>query len=76
MRDFGWWITSSLLADAGGQAHPLNALGALIMIVSIGSVVALTAFCLYRVLTLPSVEIDDLNTAPLEIDTRDTGNAG
>ena len=41
------------------------------MVVSIGSVVGLTVFCLYRVLTLPPVEIDDLNVAPLEIETPD-----
>ena len=49
----------------------MTALGFAIMVVSIGSVVGLTAFCLYRVLTLPPVEIDDLNVAPLEIETPD-----
>jgi hypothetical protein len=52
----------------------MTALGWIIMIVSLGSVIALTAFCLCRVLTLPPAEIEDLNTAPLEIDTRDTAN--
>jgi hypothetical protein len=42
------------------------------MIVSVSAVLALTGFCLYRVLTLPPVEIEDLDTAPLNIDTRDT----
>jgi hypothetical protein len=42
-----------------------------IMIVSVGSVLALTAFCFYRVLTLPATEMDELK-APLDIDTRDT----
>jgi hypothetical protein len=50
----------------------MNPLGWLIMTVSIGSVIALTAFCLFRVLSLPPVEIDDLNIAPLEIETPDT----
>jgi hypothetical protein len=52
----------------------MTSLGCTIMVVSLTSVMALTAFCLYRVLTLPPVEIDDLNIAPLEIDTRDTAN--
>ena len=42
-----------------------------IMCASIGSVVGLTVFCLHRVLTLPPVEINDLNVAPLEIETPD-----
>jgi hypothetical protein len=46
--------------------------GWLMMIVSVGSVVALTAFCLYRVFTLPPLEIDRLDVAPLNIDTGDT----
>lgn len=45
-----------------------------IMIISVGSVLALTAFCFYRVLSLPPSEIDDLK-APLDIDTGDTENA-
>ena len=49
----------------------MTTLGFAIMVVSLGSVVGLTAFCLYRVLTLPPVEIDDLNVAPLEIETPD-----
>jgi hypothetical protein len=45
-----------------------------IMIVSVGSVLTLTAFCFYRVLTLPPAEIDELK-APLHIDTGDIENA-
>jgi hypothetical protein len=52
----------------------MNALGWMMMIVSIGAVLALNVFCFYRVLTLPPVEVDDLK-APLEIDTRDTKDA-
>ena len=40
------------------------------MFVSIGSVLALVGFCLYRVLSLPPVEDDDLK-GPLKIDTKD-----
>lgn len=50
----------------------MNPLGWTMMIVSVGSVLALTGFCFYRVLTLPPVEVEDMNIAPLEIDTRDT----
>jgi hypothetical protein len=49
----------------------MNAAGWTIMIVSVGSVLALTAFCFYRVLTLPAMELDELK-APLDIDTGDT----
>jgi hypothetical protein len=52
----------------------MEPLGWLVMILSVGSVLALTAFCLYRVLTLPPVEIEDL-TYPLEADTGDTEDA-
>jgi hypothetical protein len=44
-----------------------------IMIVSVGSVLTLTVFCFYRVLSLPPAEIDELK-APLDIDTGDTSN--
>ena len=50
----------------------MTPLGWLIMIVSITSVVGLTVFCLYRVLSLPPVEVEDLNVAPLSIETPDT----
>jgi hypothetical protein len=50
-------------------------LGCTIMIVSISSVVGLTAFCLYRVLSLPPVEAGDLGAAPLEIETPDIKDA-
>jgi hypothetical protein len=42
-----------------------------IMILSVGSVLTLTAYCFYRVLTLPISEMDELK-APLDIDTGDT----
>ncbi len=42
------------------------------MIVSVGSVLALTAFCFYRVLTLPPQVIEEHLKAPLDIDTKDT----
>ena len=45
-------------------------LGWLVMLVSVSSVIALTAFCLYRVLTLPPVEAEDIHSR-LEMETRD-----
>lgn len=48
--------------------------GWIIMILSVGSVLTLTAFCFYRVLTLPPSELDELK-APLHIDTGDTEDA-
>jgi hypothetical protein len=44
------------------------------MLTSVGSVLGLTSFCLYRVLTLPPADVEDLS-APLEIDTGDTKDA-
>jgi hypothetical protein len=45
------------------------------MVVSVGSVLVLTAFCLVRVLTLPPEVVEEHLKAPLDIDTRDTNNA-
>jgi hypothetical protein len=45
-----------------------------IMIVSVGGVLALTGFCLYRVLTLPPEGTEHLQ-GPLTIDTGDTEDA-
>ena len=53
----------------------MTTLGWLVMIFSVGSVLALTVFCLIRVLSLPPAEIESLDTAPLDIDTRDTKDA-
>ena len=53
----------------------MNTLGWIMMTFSIGSVLALTAFCLFRVFSLPPTEVEDLDIAPLDIDTRDTSDA-
>ena len=52
----------------------MTPLGWLVMIVSVSSVIALTAFCLYRVLTLPPIEAEDLHS-PLEIEMREPPRA-
>ncbi len=49
----------------------MQPIGWLLMIVSVGSVLTLVSFCLFRVLTLPPIDVEDLNIAPLEIDTHD-----
>ena len=49
----------------------MTILGWLMMIVSVGSVISLTTFCLWRVFTLPPDEVADLDVAPLRIDTKD-----
>jgi len=46
-----------------------------VMIVSVGSVLSLAAFCLYRVLTLPPVDVTEHLKGPLDIDTLDTLDA-
>jgi hypothetical protein len=48
----------------------MTPLGGLVMVVSVTSVIALTAFCLYRVLTLPPVEVGEIRSR-LEMETRD-----
>jgi hypothetical protein len=50
----------------------VNAYGWAIMITSVGSVLWLTGFCLYRVLTLPPEVVEEHFKAPLDIDTKDT----
>jgi hypothetical protein len=52
----------------------MTAAGWMIMIASVSGVLGLVSFCMYRVLTLPSAEVETLK-APLEIDTGDTENA-
>ena len=51
----------------------MNAAGWLVMILSVGSVLTLVSYCLYRVLTLPPVEVEEHLKAPPDIDTGDTG---
>jgi hypothetical protein len=48
--------------------------GAVIMFVSVASVLALTIFCIVRVLRLPPLEMEEIK-GPLAIDTGDTQNA-
>ncbi len=52
----------------------MNTSGWTIMLISVGSVLTLVSYCLYRVLSLPPVDMEDIK-GPLEIDTRDTRDA-
>ena len=46
-----------------------------IMILSVGSVCVLTAYCFYKVMTLPAQDVVDHLKSPLDIDTGDTQDA-
>jgi len=48
--------------------------GWIVMVLSVGSVLTLVSYCLYRVLRLPPVEVEELHGMP-DIDTRDTHDA-
>ncbi len=52
----------------------LTAGGWTIMLVSVGCVLTLAGYCLFRVLTLPAVDLEDIE-GPLTIDTGDTQDA-
>lgn len=49
--------------------------GWVVMIVSVGSVLTMVSYCLYRVMRLPPVDFEEHLHGPLEIDTRDTLDA-
>ena len=49
--------------------------GWIVMILSVSTVLSLVSFCLYRVMTLPPVEVEEHIRGPLEIDTGDTVDA-
>ena len=49
--------------------------GWIIMSVSVSSVLTLVTFCLYRVLSLPAIDVKEHLVGPLEIDTHDTVDA-
>ena len=48
--------------------------GWIIMMLSVSMVLTLVGYCLYRVLTLPPVEVEEHLHGPPTIDTGDTGN--
>jgi hypothetical protein len=46
-----------------------------VMLVSVGAVLSLVSFCVYRVLQLPPVEVEEHLKGLLEIDTGDLKDA-
>ncbi len=62
----------SIFAQATGG---LSTAGLVVMVVSIGAVLSLVSFCLYKVFSLPPVEVEEHVKGPLEIDTGDTSDA-
>ena len=60
---------SNLFAQATAG---LSTAGLVVMVVSIGAVLTLVSFCLYKVFSLPPVEVEEHVKGPLEIDTGDT----
>ena len=60
---------SNLFAQATAG---LSTAGLVVMVVSIGAVLTLVSFCLYKVFSLPPVEVEEHLKGPLEIDTGDT----
>jgi len=53
----------------------MTAAGLAIMIVSVGAVVSLFGYCLFRVFTLPREVVEEHLKGPLGIDTGDTTDA-
>ena len=53
----------------------LNPAGWTVMILSVGSVLALVVFCLIRVFMLPPVDVEEHLKGPIDIDTHDTIDA-
>jgi hypothetical protein len=62
------------MALLGVAGETLNAQGWVIMLISVGSVVSMTFYCIRRVLQLPMEDVEDIK-GPLEIDTGDTLDA-
>jgi hypothetical protein len=45
------------------------------MLISVSAVLTLSGFCMFRVLTLPPLEVERHLKGPPDIDTHDTQNA-
>lgn len=72
MNSSDWVMLILAEANASDEVHTLTAGGWAVMIVSVASVLTLVSFCLYRVLNLPPVDIEEHRKGPLGIDTGDT----
>ncbi len=76
---FGGWLATILSQSTqqvkvNSEPISLNLGGWMVMILSVSSVLALVIYCVYTVLSLPSVEEEHIK-GPLKIDTRDTQDA-
>ena len=60
-----------LLFLAVDEPQTLTAAGWTVMILSVGSVSSLVTFCLYRVLRLPPVEVEEDLKGPPQMDAED-----
>ena len=56
---FNVWIMAQVADAAGTGETSLSAGGLAVMCVSVGTVLCLIGFCLYRVFTLPPVENEE-----------------
>lgn len=54
--------------------YALNSAGWTVMLASVASVLTLVSYCLFRVLTLPAADMEEIE-GPLTIDTKDTEDA-
>ena len=61
-----------LLFLAVDEPQTLTAAGWTVMVLSVGSVSSLVTFCLYRVMRLPPVEVEEHLTGPSQTDAGDT----
>ena len=55
--------------------NDLNAAGWTVMLLSVGSILSLVSYCLYRVLSLPPVEVEEHLKGITDIDTKDIKDA-
>jgi len=75
MSLYGWAMMLAQVDPAAPEVAPMSAVGWAIMLASVGSVLTLTTFCVYRVLTLPPHVAEEHLKGPFEIDTGDTKDA-
>lgn len=67
-------MLNDFLQLATWLAASLTPQGWAMMLTSISVVLGLVSYCLYRVLTLPPVDVEEIR-GPLDIDTGDTDDA-
>jgi hypothetical protein len=67
-------LAAEEVSNVQGAPDSLTTAGWTVMILSVGAVLGLVTYCLFRVLTLPPIDQESLK-GPLEIDTGDTVDA-